>query len=180
MMSHKDIQLIAATGGPGVVTAVLSSGRRGIGAGAGNPLLSDILDDVIQDKEYAIAGEFQANGYDNKILHKEGVISMARWDYSGIDSSLIDEGYNSAGSQFFIMTQDNSNLDGFYASFGKVIEGMEIIHKIEDTEVESVGYNEGKPIKAPIIKSIRVDTFGIDYDLPVTIDTFDLDSYRQN
>ena len=62
---------------------------------------------------------------------------MARSDYSQTDASLVDEGYNSAGSQFFIMTENNTSLDGLYAAFGRVIEGMDIVEKIENVKENS-------------------------------------------
>ena len=82
-----------------------------LGNGTGSPSLSDIMDDVETDKEYSIKGEFIANGYnENTLRHTEGVISMARSDYSAY--GYTEEGYNSAGSQFFIMTKDTSSLNG--------------------------------------------------------------------
>lgn len=105
------------------------------GNGSGSPSLSDIEDNVTEDEEYNIPGEFIANGYtENNLKHTKGVISMARTDYSSI-SSIASYGYNSAGSQFFIMTEDNSSLDGLYAAFGKVIEGMDVVEKIADVDV---------------------------------------------
>jgi len=92
-----------------------------------------------------ITGEFSANGYSNTILHKRGVISMAR--------SMT---YNSASSQFFIMHQDAPSLDGKYAAFGHVTSGIEIVDKIcEDTQVED---DNGTVLKEnqPRIKSIKV------------------------
>ena len=104
------------------------------GNGSGSPSLSDIMDDVAEDKEYNIPGEFIANGYtNNNLKHEKGVISMARSDYSYYSSSLTTQGYNSAGSQFFIMTETNSYLDGTYAGFGRVIEGMDVVEKIGKT-----------------------------------------------
>ncbi len=146
-----------------------------LGTGTGTPKLSDILDNVEEDKEYAIKGEFVANGYTkNNLRHEEGVISMARSDYSTY--GFVEEGYNSAGSQFFIMTKDTSTLNGLYAPFGKVIEGMDVVHKIEEVEVVTREQNEegqDKPVTPPVIKSMSVETFGIDYGIPETIDTFD-------
>lgn len=150
------------------------------GDGTGGASLSDIQDNVTEDKEYTIKGEFKVNRFRNDLEHKEGVISMARSDYSSFSSALAAEGYNSASSQFFIMTEDNSNLDGLYAAFGKVVEGMDVINKIEETEVEVTSTSDGKPINPPVIKSIRVDTFGVDYGLPETKEPFDINSYIQN
>lgn len=145
------------------------------GTGTGSPRLSDLQENVKVDKEYSIEGEFIANGFrKNTIKHEEGVISMARGDYSYY--GLTREGYNSAGSQFFIMTSDNSSLNGLYAAFGKVIEGMDVVHKIENVEVvtrESNQTGTDKPVTPPVIKSITVETFGVDYGIPETQDKFD-------
>ncbi len=158
--------------------------------GTGSPKLSNIMDNVKEDKEYNIPGEFIANGYNNNILkHKKGVISMARSDYGSTSSSLLTKGYNSAGSQFFIMTEDNSSLDGLYAAFGEVIEGMKVVEKIANTEVfyrtselkkdekppKDKDGNEiasDTPKKAPVIKKITVETNGVDYGVPQTLDVF--------
>ena len=163
------------------------------GDGTGSPSLSDIQDGISEenDKEYNIPGEFIANGYDeNNLKHTKGVISMARTDYSQVNTSLTQYGYNSAGSQFFIMTEDNTSLDGLYAAFGKVIEGMDIVEKIANVEVyyRDADLEEGEeapkdedgntissdtPKKAPVIKSITVETYGVDYGIPKTNDVFD-------
>lgn len=146
------------------------------GNGSGSPSLSDIKDEVAVNKDYSIKGEFIANGYNkNTLRHTEGVISMARSDYSAY--GYTEEGYNSAGSQFFIMTKDTSSLNGLYAAFGKVIEGIEIIHNIENVEVvtrETNAEGADKPLNPPVIKSIRVETFGVDYGIPETVEPFNL------
>lgn len=144
-----------------------------LGTGTGTPSLSDIMDDVAEDKKYGIKGEFSANGYTkNTLRHEEGVISMARSDYSAY--GLTEAGYNSAGSQFFIMTKDTSSLNGLYSAFGKVIEGMDVVHAIENVEVvtrESNKDGADKPVNPPVIKNVTVETFGVDYGIPETIDT---------
>jgi len=165
------------------------------GTGAGTPSLSDLKDNVSEDKEYGIPGEFSANGYSkNNLKHTKGVISMARSDYSQTSSSLTSYGYNSAGSQFFIMTKDNTSLDGLYAAFGEVKEGMKVVEKIANVEVHyrSSDLKDGeeapkdkdgkeiasdKPKKAPVIKSVTVETFGADYGIPQTVDAFDYYSW---
>lgn len=170
---------------------VIQGGDK-LGDGTGSPSLSDIMDDVEVDKQYNIPGEFIANGYtNNNIKHEKGVISMARSDYSYYSSSLTTQGYNSAGSQFFIMTEDNTYLDGSYAAFGKVIDGMDVVEKIGNTEVyyrdSELEENEEAPTdadgetiasdtpkKAPVITSLSVETFGIDYGIPETNDIFDV------
>lgn len=155
------------------------------GDGTGNATLKDLGLD--SDEDYTIKGEFIANGYnDNTLKHERGVISMARGDYSSYSSTLATEGYNSGSCQFFITTTDqSSNLDGLYAGFGKVIEGMEVIDNISNVEVETRDtqtdtdstLTQDKPIDPPVITSIRVDTFGIDYGTPETREPFDLNSW---
>lgn len=151
------------------------------GNGTGSPALSDIMDDVTEDKNYAIKGEFVANGYTkNTLRHEEGVISMARSDYSSYSSELADEGYNSAGSQFFIMTKNTPSLNGQYTAFGKVIEGMDVVHSIENVEVvtrESGETDADKPVNPPVITSISVEIYGVDYGIPETMDVFDIQSW---
>ncbi len=146
------------------------------GNGSGSPSLSDIKDEVAVNEEYSIKGEFIANGFNkNTLRHTEGVISMARSDYSAY--GYTQEGYNSAGSQFFIMTKDTSSLNGLYAAFGKVKEGIAIIHNIENVEVvtrETNAEGADKPVNPPVIKSIRVETFGVDYGIPETVQPFNL------
>lgn len=112
----------------------------------------------------------------NTLRHEEGVISMARSDYSSY--GLTSQGYNSAGSQFFIMTSDTSSLNGVYAAFGKVTEGMEVIHAIEEIEVDED--NNDKPIDPPVITSITVETFGVDYGTPETQEAFDISEWFTN
>lgn len=162
------------------------------GDGTGAPTLKDLKGEGAEEKEYGIKGEFLANNYENTLKHTKGVISMARSDYSSM--GLTEQGYNSAGSQFFIMTSDNSSLDGLYAAFGKVIEGYDIIEKISNVEVtyRSSELGEGEeapkdeqgnqlssdmPKNKPVIKSLTVDTFGVDYGEPETVDAFDYQSY---
>lgn len=100
---------------------------------------------------YSIRGEFTKNGFKNNLKHKRGVISMAR--------SMMP---NSAGSQFFIMHADAPHLDGQYAAFGQVIDGMDVIDKIAAVNVD---YND-KPLRDQIIESVTVDIDGEEYDEP--------------
>lgn len=159
-----------------VIKDFMIQGGDSTGDGSGSPKLSDIMDNVTEDKEYAIKGEFIANEYKtNNLRHEEGVISMARGDYSSLSSDLLEEGYNSAGSQFFIMTKNTPTLNGLYAAFGKVIEGMDVIHSIEEIEVDTE--NNDKPTTPPVITSIRVETFGVDYGVPETMDVFDYQTW---
>ncbi|MBQ4088611.1 MAG: peptidylprolyl isomerase [Clostridia bacterium] len=97
---------------------------------------------------YSIKGEFAGNGVENNISHKRGVISMAR-------SSMPD----SAGSQFFIMHADANYLDGQYAAFGEVLSGIEVVDEIAAVTTDSAD----KPLEDVVIKSITVDTKGVEY-----------------
>ncbi len=103
------------------------------------------------DPGYSIAGEFEANGFANKLKHTAGVISMARAMHP-----------DSAGSQFFIMHKDAPHLDGQYAAFGKVIEGMDVVDAIAEVRTN---YND-KPLEDQVMQTVEVDTFGTDYPEP--------------
>lgn len=156
------------------------------GSGNGGPTLSAIDSSIEKgsdaDKSYSIAGEFKANGYnDNKLKHERGVISMARNSYS---ADLLQEAYNSAGSQFYICLEDAPSLNGMYAGFGKVISGMETVDKISEVKL-GVDVNEetgeetptSKPEVDVVISSITVETNGIDYGKPEVQDAFDFSAW---
>ena len=162
------------------------------GDGTGGPTYKDLNGENDKDKQYSIKGEFLANNFENTLKLNKGVIAMARSDYSSM--GMAEEGYNSAGSQFFIMTSDKSNIDGLYAGFGKVIEGYDIVEKISNVEVtyrsSELGQGEeapkgedgaalpsDMPKEKPVIKSVTVDTFGVDYGMPEVKDAFDYQSY---
>ena len=100
---------------------------------------------------YGIKGEFAQNGVQNDLKHTAGVLSMAR--------SMMPD---SAGSQFFIMHKDAPHLDGEYAAFGKVTEGMDIVNKIAETATD---WND-RPIETQKIKQVTVETFGVSYPEP--------------
>ena len=100
---------------------------------------------------YSIKGEFAQNGVKNELRHTEGVLSMARAMHP-----------DSAGSQFFIMHKNAPHLDGAYAAFGKVTEGMEVVNQIAETDTD---YSD-RPLDEQKIKSMTVDTFGVDYPEP--------------
>ncbi|WP_317315822.1 peptidylprolyl isomerase [Peptostreptococcus russellii] len=100
---------------------------------------------------YSIAGEFTSNGFTNNLKHERGVLSMAR-----------AMNPNSAGSQFFIMHKNSPHLDGQYASFGRVIEGMENVDKIAETKT---GFGD-RPKKEQKIKKMTVDTKGVEFESP--------------
>lgn len=100
---------------------------------------------------YGIKGEFAQNGVKNDLLHTAGVLSMAR--------SMMPD---SAGSQFFIMHETSPHLDGAYAAFGKVIEGMDVVNRIAETATD---YSD-RPLENQVMQSVTVDTFGVDYPEP--------------
>ncbi len=103
---------------------------------------------------YSIKGEFAMNGVENNLKHTEGVLSMAR--------AMAPD---SAGSQFFIMHKTSPHLDGSYAAFGKVTEGMDIVNKIAETPTDYAD----RPLQEQRMKSVTVDTFGVDYPEPEKI-----------
>lgn len=145
------------------IPGFMAQGGDPLGNGTGGP-------------DYGVVGEFSANGIENKLSHTRGVLSMAR-----------SEDMNSAGSQFFIVTTDSQFLDGNYAAFGKVLEGMEIADKIVNSEVllreedlmtmqittmeeyiEVMGKLD-RPVNPPMIEKVTVETFGVDYSEPEKI-----------
>ena len=103
---------------------------------------------------YGIKGELAQNGFANDLKHSAGVLSMAR--------SMMP---NSAGSQFFIMHKDAPHLDGAYAAFGKIIEGMDVVNKIAEVATD---YSD-RPMEDQRMKTVTVETFGVDYDEPETV-----------
>ena len=103
---------------------------------------------------YGIKGEFAQNGFANDLKHTAGVLSMAR--------SMMP---NSAGSQFFIIHNDSPHLDGAYAAFGKIIEGMDVVNKIAEVATD---YSD-RPMEDQRMKTVTVETFGVDYDEPETV-----------
>ena len=100
---------------------------------------------------YSIKGEFSQNGVQNDLAHTPGVLSMARAMHP-----------DSAGSQFFIMHKTSPHLDGAYAAFGKITEGMDVVNKIADTDTD---YSD-RPLDEQKIQSMTVETFGVDYPEP--------------
>ena len=98
--------------------------------------------------DYCIRGEFSQNGFENNLTHTPGVLSMARTMFP-----------DSAGSQFFIMHKAAPHLDGSYAAFGKVIEGMDVVNKIAESETDF----RDSTLDDQEMKSMTVDTFGVDY-----------------
>ncbi len=121
-----------------VIPGFMIQGGDPLGRGTGGP-------------GYSIRGEFRMNGFINNLKHTAGVLSMAR--------SMAP---NSAGSQFFIMHEDAPHLDGQYASFGRVLEGMDVVDRIARTRRD---FND-KPRVEQKMKSVTVETFGVDYPEP--------------
>lgn len=139
------------------IPGFMAQGGDPLGNGTGGP-------------DYSIYGEFSENGFENSLKHVRGVLSLARSSEN-----------NSAGSQFFIMVEDTPSLDGLYAAFGKVTEGMDVVDEIVNTEVirrevdSDVSTLEDyykqymeidRPVNPPTIKTITVDTFGVEYEAP--------------
>lgn len=160
-----------------IISDFMIQGGDKKGDGSGSAKLSDldkkIQADSAQDYTYSIKGEFAANGINNSLKFEKGVIGMARSDYSTY--GFTQEGYNSASSQFFIVTTDNkdtlNSLNQSYASFGKVVEGYDVVEAIANVKLKESETEEesSTPEKAPVIKSIRVETYGANYGIPKTI-----------
>lgn len=162
--------------------------------------LSNLFDGIEEgkDKDYAIKGEFIENGFnDNTLSHERGVVSMFRKSYTQYQreiamlqmmgykdeiNSLINQMYDSQSSAFFILTKDNTGYNGTYTAFGKVIEGMDIVDKMAAIEVKTTTDEEtgettktGKPVNVPVIKNVTVETYGVDYGDPETMEMVEFD-----
>lgn len=124
-----------------VIPGFMIQGGCPLGSGTGGP-------------DYSIKGEFSSNDFNNRINHKRGIISMARSQHS-----------DSAGSQFFITVKNAPHLNGEYAAFGKVIEGMDEVDRI----VAVPGDHRDNPLEKELIKTITVETHGVEYDPPEII-----------
>lgn len=145
------------------------------------------------DYKYEIDGEFVANNFRaNTLKHEKGVVSLVRADYTKQMQTLTKESYNSGSSQFTIVMEDNNGLNGMYAGFGKVIEGMDIVEKIygleikpeetteDSTETSQTTEDSIKPFAtAPIITTATVETYGETYGLPEVHEAFDYSAYLQ-
>lgn len=121
-----------------VISGFMIQGGDPLGTGTGGP-------------GYSIKGEFSDNGFKNDLKHTRGVLSMAR-----------TMAPNSAGSQFFIMHEDAPYLDGKYAGFGKVIEGLDVVDDIANCETDW----GDRPVEDKVMKRVTVDTFGVNYKAP--------------
>lgn len=169
-----------------IIKDFMIQGGDPLGDGTGSPVLSDIREDIEKDSEedkaYAIKGEFAYNGYENnKLKFEKGILAMARSSYTALSPDLEEEGYNSAGCQFFITTENSTNLNGIYCAFGKVVEGMDIVEKIASAEIKTEEEGEdgttssseqSTPVNPPVITSIRVETYELDYGTPETLEPF--------
>ena len=179
-----------------VVKDFMIQGGDPSGDGTGSPKLSDLYNnddenasykyedgtDAKGSDSYSIRGEFVANGYtDNDLNLTEGTIAMARNDYTSYSAALSTESYNSASSQFFIMTSNNhTNLSGYYAGFGKVIEGMDIVKEIANVECKAADTNDknssSSEVSTPVtdvkISTVSVETNGVDYGMPKILKPF--------
>ena len=143
------------------------------------------------DKNYQINGEFVANKFEQNIKKNEkGVVSMLRENYSSY-FGLQEQGYNSASSHFQIMLEDNRNLNGMYAAFGKVTEGLDIVEKIFNSETVAPESEEGSETSTnentildfatpAVIKSATVETYGVDYGVPEVHEAFDYNAFLQS
>lgn len=170
----------------------LYMGRNSDGE-AENPkasLINDTIEsDSDSDYEYTISGEFLVNGYEeNTLRHEKGVVSLMRSDYTQYFSDLSDESYNSGNAQLGVIMEDSPSLNGAYAAFGKITEGLDILEKIyneeaikveETEEGEEEHTHEGIQEFAayPVIKSATVNTFGNDYGMPNIMKAFDYNAY---
>ena len=121
-----------------VIPGFMIQGGDPTGTGMGGP-------------DYSIKGEFSQNGFENNLIHERGVLSMAR--------SMMPD---SAGSQFFIMHANAPHLDGAYAAFGKVLEGLEVVDAIADTATDYAD----RPYENQVMKKVTVETFGVEYPEP--------------
>lgn len=143
------------------------------------------------DYKASIAGEFVANGFNQNTLRFEyGTIGLYRHDYNGQGENLSAESYNSGSSLFFIETEEESTLNGQYAAFGKVIDGMNIIEKMKElpkkekssdstsTSAEDIEYFAND--NYPKILEAKVETYDVDYGMPEFNEAFDYNAYLSN
>ncbi|MBQ3519149.1 MAG: peptidylprolyl isomerase [Clostridia bacterium] len=131
-----------------VIQGFMIQGGDPLGNGTGGP-------------GYCIPGEFSNNDFNNTISHTRGTISMGRRGSQFADYLY----YNTAGCQFFICDADSTFLDGNYASFGRVVEGMDVVDRIAATATNA----SDKPLEDQVMKSVYVETFGKTYEEPVTL-----------
>lgn len=144
------------------------------------------------DYNYQINGEFVANDFEqNTLKHEKGTVSMLRQEYSSY-FGLTEQAYNSASSHFQIMLEDNRNLNGMYAAFGKVTEGLDVVEKIFNSETVATDSEDGEAATTTdentivdfstpaVITSASVETYGVDYGVPEVHEAFDYSAFLQN
>ena len=140
--------------------------------------ISKLKENPGNDYVYGIKGDFIKNDVNNLVRHEKGVITMERDDYSFF--GLTQEGYNSANCNFALLTKDMPEYNEYYAAFGKVVEGMDVLDAIAATRVEDSKDENGNQVNSEetkadenknkiTVKSISVDTFGVDYGIPETV-----------
>ena len=147
---------------------------------------SEIVADSEDDFSYSIPGEFSANGFkQNTLCHEKGVVTLIRSNYG---SALLEEGYNSGVSKFGIIMQDTAaSLNGYYAAFGRITEGLDLLENVYNNQEIEVEIDEetGEAVESGIdkfenklvIKSATVDTHGIDMGTPEMVEYFNYDEY---
>lgn len=163
-----------------------------------DPTIGLISDDIEagsdSDYEYTISGEFVANGFEqNTLRHEKGIVTLIRNDYTQYFTSLAEESYNSGCAQLGIMMSDDaSSLNGAYAAFAKITEGLDVLEKIyneaemkpEETSEDGTTSSSSEGISQfatyPKITSASVDTHGENYGMPKTQKAFDYNSYIYN
>lgn len=148
---------------------------------------SEIAQNSEQDFAYTIPGEFSQNGFDkNTLCHEKGVVTLIRDNYGSV---LLEQGYNSGVSKLGVILENTAaNLNGNYAAFGKITEGLELLENLYvNGEIKAPEVNEetGEPIESSInqfsdslvIKSATVNTHGIDFGVPEMVEYFDYEEY---
>lgn len=138
------------------------------------------------DFAYTIPGEFSQNGFDqNSLCHEKGVVTLIRDNYG---TALLEQGYNSGVSKLGIVMEDTAaNLNGSYAAFGKITEGLELLEDLYlngKTEAPEIDEQTGEPVSTInefsdklVIKSATVDTYGIDFGVPEMVEYFNYEEY---
>lgn len=153
-------------------------------------IFDDIEEDSEDDFEYTIPGEFVENGFEQNTLRQDkGIVTLLRNDYTQYISTLYQESYDSGNSQIAVMMTDSANdLNGSYAAFGKITEGLDILENIYNNLaiVQEIDEETGEVVESeeigefetyPVITSVTVDTHGEDFGLPSVLEAFDYNSY---